>query len=484
MSFIRIALAVCLGAVPMYRLDAQAVGPESGPLVHEFPLTLTIGSRVEAVGPFLSFERRGSVRQSALSPLLSHTVDMAVDSEEWDFAYPIVTYDRYGKEYRFQIYQLLSFAGGQNQKGNVQSRFTLFPFYFQQRSSDPKLNYTALFPIYGRLENHLFRDEIRFCMFPIYGQSRKKDVVTDNYLYPLFHLRHGDGLKGWQFWPLVGREHKEVTTLTNGFGDRQLSAGRDETFVLWPFYFNSRTAIGTTNPQTHRVLLPFYSLQRSPNRDSSTYLWPFLTYTDDREKHYREWGAPWPFIVLARGEGKTVNRLWPLFSQARNPTLESDFYLWPLYKFNRVHAPPLDRKRTRILFFLYSDLIEKNEQTGTEMERTDLWPLFTARRDHDGNQRLQLLAPLETFVPNNKSIERNYAPLWSIWRSERNAKTGASSQSFLWNLYRRDTAPAARKFSLLFGLIQYQSAAAAKRLRLFYVPVWKSNETRADRAEP
>ena len=44
----------------------------------------------------------------------------------------------------------------------------------------------------------LFRDEIFFVMFPIYSQTRKKDVVTDNYLYPFFHLRHGDGLHGWQ----------------------------------------------------------------------------------------------------------------------------------------------------------------------------------------------------------------------------------------------------------------------------------------------
>jgi len=56
-------------------------------------------------------------------------------------------------------------------------------------------------------------------MFPIYGQSQKKDVVTDNYLWPFFHVRHGDGLHGWQFWPLVGDEHKIVTTTTNGFGD-------------------------------------------------------------------------------------------------------------------------------------------------------------------------------------------------------------------------------------------------------------------------
>ena len=38
----------------------------------------------------------------------------------------------------------------------------------------------------------------RFILFPLYVQSRKRDLVTDNYLFPIFHSRHGDKLKGWQ----------------------------------------------------------------------------------------------------------------------------------------------------------------------------------------------------------------------------------------------------------------------------------------------
>ena len=84
-------------------------------------------------------------------------------------------------------------------------------------------------------------------------------------------------------------------------------------------------------------------------------LWPFFNYVDDRGKKYREWDAPWPLIVFARGEGKNTTRVWPFFSHARAPTVESGFYLWPIYKYNRMHSAPLDRQRTRICFFLYSD---------------------------------------------------------------------------------------------------------------------------------
>lgn len=90
---------------------------------------------------------------------------------------------------------------------------------------------------------------------------------------------------------------------------------------------------------------------------------------------------------------------------------------------------------------------------------------------------MQVLAPLETFLPLSKSIERNYSPLWSIWRAEHNPTTGRHSQSLLWNLYRREVTPTSRKGSLLFGLIQYESSAETKHWRWFYLPLKKSQES-------
>jgi len=449
-----------------------------GPIYSRFSLTLEPGTRQEVAGPFFGLEQRGSESEWTLSPLFSHRYDQGIDFEEFDFLYPILTYDRFGDEKRVQFLQLLSFAGGQNQMGKIESRFTIFPIYFQQRSGDPELNYTAFLPFYGNLKNRFFRDEVHFVMFPLYVQTRKKDVITDNYLLPFFDIRHGDGLRGWQFWPIVGMEHKERMTRTNTFDEVQVVAGHEKLFVLWPFFFRNTLGIGTTNLQTQNVLLPFYSIQHSAARDSTSYFWPLgFTKTVDREKKYREWGAPWPLVVFARGEGKTVNRFWPLFGQAKNQYLESDFYLWPVYKYNRATADPLDRERTRIMFFLYSDLIERNLQTHTALRRVDLWPLFTSRHDHNGSERLQILAPLEPLLPNNKSIERNYSPIWSIWRQEKNPKTGAASQSLLWNLYRLEAKPESKKCSLLFGLIQYQSDPDGRRWRLFYLPLGRQSRS-------
>jgi hypothetical protein len=466
------AHALYLGVVSGLAISASALAGDfrAGPLFDQFPLTLDSGHRTEALGPLFYNEQRDTQWTWAVPPLLSYSADPTVQLKETDFLYPIMTYDRYGDQYRWQFLQLLSFSGGPSTE-DVRSRFTLFPLYFQQRSSNPDENYTAIAPFYGHIKHHLFRDEIYFVMLPLFSETRKKDVVTDNYVYPLFHLRHGDGLRGWQFWPLLGYEQKAVTTQTNGFNELQTIPGHQSAFVLWPIYFNDHTGIGTTNVTWQQGVLPLYSLERSPQRSVSTVIWPFFSHIEDRAKKYNEWDAPWPLIEFAHGEGKTTTRVFPFFSQSHNAILEDNFYLWPIYKYNRAQLPPLDRERHRIAFFLYSDTIDKNTETGASTRKTYLFPFFIHHRDFKGNTRLQVLALLEPFTQGSHKMTRDYSPLWSVWRAERNPNTQANSQSLLWNLYRRDASVAEKKVSLLFGLFQYQSTSQGNRVRLFYIPL-------------
>ena len=458
-----------LGQSQLFAADA----PGMGLIWDHFQLTLEPGSRTEAFGPFYYREELESQRTWAVPPLLSYARDPELELLEFDFAYPVLTYDRYGEQYRWQFFQLLSFAGGATQTETNRHRFTLYPFYFQQRSTDPSENYTALVPFYGHLKNRLMRHEIFFVMFPLYSKTRKFDVVTRNYLYPFFHLREGAGLEGWQLWPITGHEHKEPIWRTNRFGDEELVPGHDKRFVLWPIYFNQTTGLGTTNLGHQFGVIPAFSILRSPGRDSTTVLWPFFSRIDDREKKYKEWDAPWPLVVFAHGEGKKTTRVFPFFSKASNTNLQSDFYLWPIYKFNRVHSASAERRRTRIAFFLYSDIQERNLETGKTRSRLEMWPFFTRKRELNGNTRLQVLAVLEPIIPGTHKIERDYSPLWSLWRAERNPTTGASSQSLLWNLYRRDAAPESTKVSALFGLYQSSSTPEGKHRRILFIPFGK-----------
>jgi hypothetical protein len=107
-----------------------------------------------------------------------------------------MNYRRFGKEYRLQLAQVLSFSGGQTPEENSVRHTTLFPIYFHQHSTETNHNYTAVFPFYGHLENRMFRDDIKFVLFPLWSETRKKGKVTDNYLYPFFDRRRGEGLTG------------------------------------------------------------------------------------------------------------------------------------------------------------------------------------------------------------------------------------------------------------------------------------------------
>ncbi len=446
-----------------------------GPLWQDFRLTLSPGHRTEIVSPLFyreEVQENDYLRKTwAFPPWVAHTAIDEIDVTQTDILWKIISYNTYGNEYRFQLVQLFSFAGGATQSDTNVHRFTIFPLYFQQRSPIPEKNYTAFLPFYGTVKNRFSRDELRFAAFPLWVKSWKKDVVTDNYLFPVFHLRHGRALEGWQFWPLVGRERKDFSTITNVWGDPEPVPGHRKLFVLWPFFVHQTMGLGTTNEARSQALIPLYSWTRSPLRDSTTFPWPIgFTHTVDREKHFEEWGTPWPLVVFARGEGKRMNRVWPFFSHGTNRNLTGSWYAWPIYKYNRLQAGPLDRERTRILFFLYSDTHIRDTQTHREKRRIDFWPLLSSTRELDGNRRLQLLAPLEPLLPGNTSLQRDLSLLWSLWRSESNPKTGQSSQSLLWNLYRRDVTPESRKGSLLFGMFQYESGPDGRRGRAFYVP--------------
>jgi hypothetical protein len=442
----------------------------AGFLFDRFDLTLEIGRRTEAAGPFYYSERTEDDATLAFPPLVSFYKNSATNSGEFDLLYPLLSFENYGDEWRWQFGELLSFAGGRQPDEFQTRRFTLFPVYFQQRSLDTNLDYTAVFPFYGRLQYRLFRDKTFFVLFPCYSETQKKDVVTDNYLWPVGHLRHGNGLNGWQIWPFAGAEHKVVTTETNGFGDVATVGGHEHSFILWPFWISQDNNLGVAGPEKFRASIPLFAVTRSPDRDATSVIWPLFTVVDERGKKYHEWEGPWPFVIFARGEGKTTDRVWPLFSRSHNATLESDSYLWPLYSYKRTHDEPLDWQSTRILFYLFVGVTEKNTATGGVKLRRDAWPFFTWRKDFNGNTRLQVFAPIEAMLGESRGITRNWSPLWTVWHSEKSAH-GMANESCLWNLYHYERNPEFKKISLVFGLYQYQNVDGQGRTRLFYIPL-------------
>ncbi|MDA7618416.1 MAG: hypothetical protein P8L18_04810 [Verrucomicrobiota bacterium] len=444
-----------------------------GPLVHRFRSTLNDGLRHEFFGPLLYSETYGTTRSWGIPFLFNRKEDSALPSDEWDFLYPFLGYDRFGEEYRVQVMQFLTLQGGRGNKDSMANRLALYPFYFHQRSTRPEDNYTAFMPFYGHMKNRFLRDEIDFVLWPLYIRTRKRDIITHNFAAPLFHHRQGDGLSGWQFWPLAGWEEKRPQSKTLLNGEQEIVGGHRRLNLLWPLFFRHHDGLGTDKPVKKIALVPFFSYASAPQRDSITVPWPIgLTLTRDREKGYREYGVPWPLVVWTDGNDRITRRLWPLYGTNRSELRRNDFFLWPAYRYRSSVNTAVRRERHQLFLYLYSH-VEKREIESDKLLRQEwhLWPLFTAFSDHEGNRRCQLLAPLEPILPGNESVERNYAHAWALWRSETNGNTGITSQSLLWNLYRSDRTSQSRNVSLLFGLFQYQRNEETRRWKILFIPV-------------
>ena len=83
-----------------------------GPFYADFPLTLSMGSRIEAAGPLYYSQESESQQQWALPPFYCHTRTAMSTGPRWEILYPLLSYRRFGAEYQLQLLELISFSGG------------------------------------------------------------------------------------------------------------------------------------------------------------------------------------------------------------------------------------------------------------------------------------------------------------------------------------------------------------------------------------
>jgi hypothetical protein len=440
-----------------------------GPLFSDVSLTLDPGLGTEAAGPLWAEGESDGVWTWRLAPLVSREQDPVADRDEWDVLFPLSTYDRFGTEWQVQVLQMLRWSGGATVDGDVKRRQTLFPLYFRQRSQSGTNDYLAVIPFYGSVRNRLFRDEVKFVLPPLWVESRKRGAVTKNILFPVFHVRSGGGVQGWQAWPLVGSETKEPTVRTNSLDEAEVVPGHALKFAAWPFLLSERSGIGGANPTTNLFAFPWYMRTRSPGMDHTW--WMGFSHRTNRAAGYEEWAYPWPFLGHARGPGRHANRVFPFWGKATNATQQSDFVLWPLYTHRRLQSGTLDRERFRVLFMGFSSTREEDTTTGRALRRRMLWPFFTWREQPDGRSRLQVLAPVEPAMPGNRSIERLYSPLWSVWRSEADPARRRATRSLLWNVWRWERAGDETRAAAVFGLVQTRRDAGGRSWRVLGWPM-------------
>lgn len=426
---------------------------------------------VHALGPFLKYERKGDEREFGLRPVYFHAGDTTEGIGYSEYLYPVASRKKQSDLSYFQGLHLLNYDFGTREKGSG-NEFSLYPFLFYGRNEE-RGDYFAFFPLGGKIYEKFGREEIRFALFPVYSQTRKKGTTVTNILWPVFARIRGENESGVKIWPLFGSAEKEGVYRKR--------------FYLWPIIFRYDLGLDTPNPQHRRMVFPFFVGEESAQVSSRTYLWPFFGYREDRRRDYEEWNFPWPLFQVSRGAYKEGVRFLPLYADERAGALRKRWFLWPVYKIEEIHTEVLERRRDRVLYFLYSDVEETVLEEGSARKKqVDLWPLFTYRR-LKGVSHFHTLSLLEPFFPENGGIERNWSPLWRLYQRKWDTH-GNEVSSLLWNLYWKERRPDALAleifplfryqqqaeesldWQLLKGLFRYRSDAEGKKVYLFYLP--------------
>ncbi|MER3446931.1 MAG: hypothetical protein C4291_08855 [Candidatus Dadabacteria bacterium] len=458
------AFSVCLLLFLILNLDSS-FGQEEFGFAPIFNVERgTQSQEVDALGPFITSKKSDKTSEFGFRPLFYWTRDKEGNSSEFDFIYPFTTYRRNESDRKIRsFFYIISYESDKKESGFREKQFTLFPIVFAKSAEDKKDSYFALFPIYGRLRNKFLKDEINFYLFPLFLQTKKGETTNYSFLWPIFGYYTGEGQKGFRFWPLFGYRKKE--------------GALDEKFALWPIYTSKERILYGEKIETLSIF-PFYFGLDSPNVTQRTYIGPLFSHLVDRKRGVERWDTPWPLINFTRGK-KEENRVFPFYKNEMNGEDKEGFILWPLYRYYTRTFADYTRKRDTVLFFLYSDIRDEPiVESGRRGRRIDVWPLFTYKRDRDGNRGFHFLSILEPFLSDNEGIEKNYSSFWRLYEWKK-YKDGSTVSSFLWNTFRAETGKGTKKFYFLGGLFGYRSDSHKKTIKLFYFPIDVSSKNRA-----
>lgn len=428
-------------------------------------------ANLSLLGPIFKLQKNKNETDMAVRPFFYSRTNHENRTVQHEYLYPIASSFSSDDQRSFQVLKLLSSDSFRRDMPEEEdSSSMLFPFYIAGKSPDHG-SYWSLFPLYGDIYGHFYRDEYHYALFPLYGRTVNKGTTNYNILWPFFSVTRGENESGFRFWPLYGQSAKE------GVYSRR--------FALWPFFSTSSTGLNTKNPKESLTLFPLYDSQISPDGETRHLFWPFFGHEINRKDKYEKWDYLWPLFWSASGEGRNALSILPFYQTDRKKDRHKEWYLWPLYRTEEFHSAEYSNQLDRVLFFLYSDQREVWHSDGLTRRRSYLWPLYTYRRDQQNISTFTFPAPVEPILPF-EGIENNWAPLWRLYIQRWNS-SGDSAVSFLWNLYWHESRgdslawelfPLMRytaeqsSFDFLFfkGLVRYQSEAGKRALSFFWLP--------------
>ena len=198
---------------------------------------------------------------------------------------------------------------------------------------------------------------------------------------------------------------------------------------------------------------------------------PFFRWS--RTGDLKALNCPWPFVQYSSGETDKLY-LWPLWGRRSSSGFNSTFLLWPIIRSETTEKDDLVTRRFKCVPVI------SYESRPPEHRYFKLWPLFSYRREEDiARTRALALWPRK----ETPGIERNYAPLWTLYSRTRSG--ALREDDLLWGLfrYRRQLEtkgdPQSKELSALFGLVRYEREGLRRQFRLLYfinVPMLSSDD--------
>lgn len=424
-----------------------------GPLFYMEKDEETGEKKIDALGPLISYDKKADEREYGFRPIFYNYKNIKKDRTAFDFLYPFSSYRSFEGDTKFQaLLYVFYYKSDLQENGYREREYTLFPLIFARHAEDPERSFFAVFPIYGNMKHKYGKDRIQFFLFPLFLQTENYGVKNSNLLWPFIGYYSGNGASGGRLWPIYGQ--KTV-------GDSL----RDE-FALWPIYMKRDREFYGASINSFAIL-PFYYGLDMPGRKQRTYGWPFFTYIENTNRNFKRYDMPWPIVTFTRGD-VNQNRIFPFFSVKKEEDFETGYALWPLYSWRSHKLEDYEIKKKAIAYFLYKDVQNiPRVEGGRDSRAINLWPLFTYRRLPDGTAYFNFISPLETFLQDNPPRERNWRPLWTIFRWDRDEE-GNHVSSFLWNTFRTESTKKGVKVELrpIIPVISYENTVEKDKFHI------------------
>lgn len=392
--------------------------------------------RTWRITPLLEFgQTQSGGTLVAVRPFYSRLVENSATQAVTDVVWPISTFHRTGRHLWWRAFPAY---GSDDDLDDPQSRdhFWLLPIYFQGRTREGD-DYRALFPLAGEVRDIATLDRARFYLFPLYADYDRGSVQSTTWLWPIYSRRTAPDLDQFSLFPIYGRaEHRDSVEWTRRY-------------VLWPFW----TQAEMRGPVAHGhafILFPLYGRVDLDRQQTWMVLPPFISYTRAPDG-YRRLYAPWPFVQAE--EGRRHRRyLWPLFGWQRQEETRQWFAAWPIA--GGEHTDLSDRSVSR---FYLNPIFYRERRTASDLaagpaadsDYLCLWPLVSWQR-RDGAERLRI--PELNLFRGHAAIERNWAPLWSLFTRHRAPALGTRTE-LLWGLAAWGRTPAGNGFFDLWPLL-------------------------------